>query len=171
MKKRVSSFILINIFLISFLSKASDNITLNFSGNIRVSTCNISNGSNINVDLKNIPAAKFEKANTSSEWNNFYINFTNCSTAINQIHLTFSGVADTADANSLYKNQGSAKNIAVQLENGTGTVKLGNKQSLVLTLNGKTDVNLWLRTRAFSPLGKGMPGTISAKVTANIVYL
>ncbi|EEG85721.1 hypothetical protein PROPEN_02529 [Proteus penneri ATCC 35198] len=39
----------------------------------------------------------------------FYITFTDCSTAINQISVTFSGISDAADINSLYKNQGTAK--------------------------------------------------------------
>lgn len=171
MKKRISKLFLINALIISSTSGASDSVNLNFTGNIRIATCNVSSGDNINVDLKNIPAANFEEANSASSWNIFYIDFKNCSTAINQIKLTFSGVSDTADPSSLYKNQGSAKNIAVQLENWTGTLKLGNQQSLIITLNGRTDINLGLRTRAFSPSGKGMPGTISAKVTANIVYL
>ncbi|MEQ5227077.1 fimbrial protein [Proteus cibi] len=171
MKKIISKLFLINTLIISPTSWASDSVNLNFIGNIKIATCNISSGENINVDLKNIPAANFEKANSASSWNVFYIDFKNCSTAINQIKLTFTGVSDTADPNSLYKNQGSAKNIAVQLENWTGTLKLGNQQSLTVTLNGRTDINLGLRTRAFSPSGKGTPGTISAKVTANIVYL
>lgn len=171
MKMIINRFFLITTLIISTSSFASDNITLNFSGDIRISTCNISSGNNVNVDLKNIPAVNFEKANSASDWNKFYINFTNCSTAINQIKLTFTGVSDTADVNSLYKNQGTAKNIAVQLESGTGVVKLGNQKSLFITLSGRKEVSLLLRTRAFSPSGRGMPGTISAKVTANIVYL
>lgn len=171
MKMIINKLFLINALIISSPSLASDNVNLNFIGNIRVATCNISNGDNVNVDLKNIPATNFEQANSGSNWNDFYITFTDCSTAINQISVTFSGVSDTADVNSLYKNQGTAKNIAVQLENGPGSIKLGNQKSLVVTLGGLTDVRLWLRTRAFSPSGKGMPGTISAKVTANIVYL
>lgn len=171
MEKIINQLFLINALIISPISWASDSVNLNFTGNIRIATCNVSSGDNINVDLKNIPAANFEKANSASSWNMFNIEFQNCSTAINQIKLTFSGLSDVADSSSLYKNQGSAENIAVQLENWTGTIKLGNQQSLFLTLNGQTSIKLGLRTRAFSPSGKGSPGTISAKVTANIIYL
>lgn len=132
MEKIINQLFLINALIISPISWASDSVNLNFTGNIRIATCNVSSGDNINVDLKNIPAANFEKANSASSWNMFNIEFQNCSTAINQIKLTFSGISDVADSSSLYKNQGSAENIAVQLENWTGTIKLGinNRYSL-----------------------------------------
>ncbi|MEX6382914.1 fimbrial protein [Providencia hangzhouensis] len=65
-----------------------------------------------------------------SNWNTFNISLNNCSSFINQVKLTFTGTADTADAASLYKNQGTAKNLAVQLQNGNGTTALGNQKSI-----------------------------------------
>ena len=49
-------FILITSVIISFPLLAGDTVTVNFSGDIRAATCNISGGSNINIDLKEMPA-------------------------------------------------------------------------------------------------------------------
>ncbi|WP_337226176.1 hypothetical protein [Proteus terrae] len=86
--------------------------------------------------------------------------------------LTFTGTPDNADVNNLYKNEGTAKNIAVQLqnENSNGLIPLGNQKSLYIAVNGQSSVNIPLRTRAFSKLGNATPGTVSAKITATIIY-
>ncbi len=75
MKNIINKLFLINVLIISSTSWASDSVNLNFTGNIRVATCNISNGDNVNVDLKNIPAANFEQANSGSNWNDFLYYF------------------------------------------------------------------------------------------------
>ncbi|RFT08878.1 type 1 fimbrial protein [Providencia rettgeri] len=150
---------------------AASTVTLNFTGNIRAATCNITGGNNIDIDLKNISADVFRNASSGSNWNTFNISLNNCSSFINQVKLTFTGTADTADVASLYKNQGTAKNLAVQLQNGNGTTALGNQKVLQVPTNGQANINIPLRTRAFSSLGNATPGTISANITATITYL
>lgn len=150
---------------------AASTVTLNFTGNIRAATCNITGGNNIDIDLKNISADVFRNASSGSNWNTFNISLNNCSSFINQVKLTFTGTADTADVASLYKNQGTAKNLAVQLQNGNGTTALGNQKVLQVSTNGQANINIPLRTRAFSSLGNATPGTISANITATITYL
>ncbi|MEQ5667010.1 fimbrial protein [Providencia alcalifaciens] len=150
---------------------AASTVTLNFTGNIKAATCNITGGNNIDIDLKSISADVFKNTNSGSPWKNFNISLNNCSTYINQVKLTFTGTADTADATSLYKNQGTARNLAVQLQNGNGTTALGNQKVLQVTTNGQTNINIPLRTRAFSSLGNVTPGTNSANITATITYL
>ncbi|MEQ5204976.1 type 1 fimbrial protein, partial [Providencia rettgeri] len=113
----------------------------------------------------------FRNASSGSNWNTFNISLNNCSSFINQVKLTFTGTADTADVASLYKNQGTAKNLAVQLQNGNGTTALGNQKVLQVPTNGQANINIPLRTRAFSSLGNATPGTISANITATITYL
>ncbi|WP_337226230.1 fimbrial protein [Proteus terrae] len=80
-------FILITSVIISFPLLAGNTVTVNFSGNIRAATCNISGGSNINIDLKEMPANLFKTTNSSSVWNNFTIKLIDCSPTINQVKL------------------------------------------------------------------------------------
>ncbi|BBG60846.1 MULTISPECIES: fimbrial protein [Providencia] len=164
-------FIFIISLFISYQAIAASTINLNFTGNIKAATCNISGGSNINIDLNKLPAGLFNAAKSGSSWTAFNISLNNCSTYINQVRLTFTGTADAADINSLYKNQGTATNIAIQLQNSSGTTPLGNNKVLLVPLNNQTTINIPLRTRAFSSVGNVVPGSISANITATITYL
>lgn len=171
MKIISKNLLLLSSLIFSGNSFAASTVTLNFTGNIRAATCNITGGNNIDIDLKNISADVFRNASSGSNWNIFNISLNNCSSFINQVKLTFTGTADTADVASLYKNQGTAKNLAVQLQNGNGTTALGNQKVLQVPTNGQANINIPLRTRAFSSLGNATPGTISANITATITYL
>ncbi|WP_272517698.1 MULTISPECIES: fimbrial protein [unclassified Providencia] len=171
MKIISKNLLLLSSLIFSGNSFAASTVTLNFIGNIRAATCNITGGNNIDIDLKNISADVFRNASSGSNWNTFNISLNNCSSFINQVKLTFTGTADTADVASLYKNQGTAKNLAVQLQNGNGTTALGNQKVLQVPTNGQANINIPLRTRAFSSLGNATPGTISANITATITYL
>lgn len=171
MKRLLINLFLVNSLTASFYSHAADTVILNFSGNIKAATCNISGGNNIDIDLQKIPADTFNAAQSGSPWKTFDIALNNCSSFVNQIKLTFSGTQDSADINSLYKNQGTATNLAIQLQNGAGTTPLGNQKILQVPLNGQPDINITLRTRAYSAAGNVSPGTILANITATITYL
>ncbi|EPQ5228905.1 fimbrial protein [Providencia stuartii] len=171
MKNLMHSLLIINSLTASFYTYAEDNVILNFTGNIKAATCNISGGNNIDIDLKRLPIDIFNSAQTGSDWKNFDIYLNNCSSFVNQIKLTFAGTADAADINSLYKNLGTAQNIAVQLQSGDGDTPLGNLKILQVPLNGQSDIAIPLRTRAFSAAGNVVPGSISANITATITYL
>ncbi|ENR5392893.1 fimbrial protein [Providencia rettgeri] len=171
MKYLMNSLLIINSLIVSFYTYAEDNVILNFTGNIKAATCNISGGNNIDIDLKRLPIDIFNGTQTGSDWRNFDIHLNNCSSFINQIKLTFAGTADTADTTSLYKNLGTAQNIAVQLQSGDGATPLGNQKILQVPLNGQSDVAIPLRTRAVSMAGNVVAGSISANITATITYL
>ncbi|HBC7431189.1 TPA: type 1 fimbrial protein [Providencia rettgeri] len=171
MKYLMNSLLIINSLIVSFYTYAEDNVILNFTGNIKAATCNISGGNNIDIDLKRLPIDIFNGTQTGSDWRNFDIHLNNCSSFINQIKLTFAGTADTADTTSLYKNLGTAQNIAVQLQSGDGATPLGNQKILQVPLNGQSDIAIPLRTRAVSMAGNVVAGSISANITATITYL
>lgn len=170
MKNNVVNLLLMSTLAIPMISYSETNITLNFQGNIKAASCNITGGNNINIDLKRLPIDLFNTPQSGSEWKNFNIDLTDCSSVINQVKLTFSGTTDSADINSLYKNQGTAKNIAVQLETADGTTPLGHQKILIAPVTNQT-ATIPLRTRAFSTEGNVIPGSISANITATIVYL
>ena len=172
MKNLINTLLIINSLLTSFYTYAEDNVILNFTGNIKAATCNISGGNNIDIDLKRLPIDVFNGAQTGSTWNTFNINLNNCSAFVNQIKLTFTGTAETGDTtSSLYKNLGTAKNIAVQLQSNDGVTPLGNLKVLQVPLNGQPDITIPLRTRAYSAVGNVVPGSILANITATITYL
>ncbi|MBS0925976.1 type 1 fimbrial protein [Providencia sp. JGM181] len=171
MKKTIFTLLIINVFSQPLLVNAADTVTVNFKGNIKAATCNLSAGNNIDVDLTNIGLDSFISAQGASPWKTFNIELKDCSAYINNVKLTFTGTGDNADINSLYKNSGTAANIAIQLQSGDGATPLGNTKVLTVPTNGQSLVSVPLRTRAFSSLGNGTAGTLSANITATITYL
>ncbi|UBX50605.1 type 1 fimbrial protein [Providencia alcalifaciens] len=171
MKNLILPLFLVNSLFISLDAFSASTVTLNFIGNIKAATCNISGGNNIDIDLKNMPADLFNLPQSGSDWKIFNINMNNCSSYVNELVLTFSGTSDTNNINNLYKNMGTAKNIAVQLESGDGASPLGNQKVLRVPLAGKNSLSIPLRTRAYSAIGNASAGTVSANITATITYL
>ncbi|MGJ3354845.1 fimbrial protein [Providencia sp. Je.9.19] len=169
MKKPTLILFILNILAIP--AHTADLVSLNFKGNIKAASCNLSTPDDIDINLNNISMGVFYNTNSASNWNPFNIELKDCSSYIKQINITFTGTADNADINSLYKNQGTATNIAIQLQSINDTVMLGNNKTLTIPTNGKSLVTIPLQTRAFSVLGNGTAGTLSANITATITYL
>ncbi|WPA92397.1 fimbrial protein [Providencia zhijiangensis] len=171
MKKNTLLFLFLSAAGIPLFAYSTSTVKLNFTGNIKAATCSLSAGNNQSVDLTTIPLDTFYSGTKASSWKPFTIELKNCSSFINSVKLTFSGSADSADVASLYKNSGTATNIAIQLQNGAGTTPLGNNKVLTVPTNGQALVSIPLRTRAFSSLGNGTAGTLSTNITATITYL
>lgn len=168
MKKLLLTLLFLNI---SITAYAADTVYLKFTGNIKAATCNLSTGNNLDVDLTSIPLDTFYSGTKASDWKPFTIELKDCSSFINNVKLSFTGTADNVDVASLYKNSGTATNIAIQLQSGDGATPLGNAKMLTVPTNGQPLVSIPLRTRAFSSLGNGTAGTLSANITATITYL
>lgn len=171
MKNYITSSILVLNLTIFSQAVAANNVTLNFTGNIKASPCIVSGSNPINIDLNTVYAGTFNEVQTASEWKNFNIRLTNCSSNMSKITLTFSGEADNADLNSLYKNKGTATNLAVQLQGGIDGQPLGNQKKLEVTMSNQTSIDVPLKVRAFSVSGGVTPGTILANITSTITYL
>lgn len=156
---------------IPLIANAGDTVYLKFTGNIKAATCNLTAGNSVDIDLNTWPADSFYSAQSGTDWKPFTLELKDCSSFINSVRLTFTGTGDSTDITSLYKNNGTATNIAIQLQSGDGATPLGNSKVLTIPTNGQPLVSIPLRTRAFSSLGNGTSGTLSANITATITYL
>ncbi|WBM72580.1 type 1 fimbrial protein [Buttiauxella sp. WJP83] len=149
---------------------AVDPVTLNITGNIVASPCQISSDSvSKSVDLgQNIQASDLQTAGQATTWTNFTINLTSCPAGTTTAIMTMHGTADTANPVDMYKNTGSAQNIAVQLQSQVAA-PLGDGKTISGTIASNAYSYL-LRARAYTQNGAVTPGTIAAVVTASIVY-
>lgn len=149
---------------------AADPVTLNITGNIIASPCQVSSDSVVkNIDLgQNIQASNLQTAGSSTAWTNFDINLVSCPLGTVKAVMTMHGTADTINPNDMYKNSGGATNIAVQLQS-SGGAPLGDGKSISGAVVSNA-VTYKLRTRAFSQNGGVTPGTIISVVTATFVY-
>lgn len=160
----------LSAFLIQPCAKAADVVNLNVTGNIMAAPCQVKSDSiNIAVDLgQNIGSTTLQGTNSASPWVPFSVSVINCPAGLTQATIQFQGTADSINPSDMYKNMGTATNIAVQLQ-GAGGEPFGNGKSFTgyIGYNGYT---YNLRTRAYSQNGNAMPGTISSAVTATFTY-
>lgn len=149
---------------------AADPVTLNITGNIVASPCQISSDSvTIGVDLgQNIQASSLQTAGTSTSWVPVNIKLVSCPAGTSTATMTVHGTSDTAQPADLYKSTGTAQNVAVQLQSVAGA-QLGDGK--VITGNiASGSYTFPLQARAYTVSGGATPGTINATVTASIVY-
>lgn len=149
---------------------AADVVNLNVTGNIIAAPCQVKSDSvNISVDLgQNIGASSLQGQNTGTTWIPFSVSLINCPAATTKATILFQGTADSISPNDMYRNTGTATNLAVQLQ-GVGGEQFGNGKSYTGNIVGNAYTFL-LRARAWTQSGNVMPGTISAVVTATLTY-
>lgn len=149
---------------------AADPVTLNITGNIVASPCQISSDSvTIPVNLgTNIQASDLQTAGTSTSWVPFSIALVSCPAGTTTATMTMHGTADSAQPADLYTNTGTATNVAVQLQSTTGT-QLGDGKTITGNI-ASGSYTYQLQARAYTKNGAVTPGTINSVVTATFVY-
>ncbi|MRS90361.1 fimbrial protein [Enterobacteriaceae bacterium RIT714] len=148
-----------------------DTVILNITGKITSSSCKVDSDSlNVPVQLgKDISRSDLSKANSSTPWVDFNLKVINCPAATTKATVTFSGKADTDNPESMYANDGTAKNVAIELQGLQGE-KLGNGKSLTGTIATDRTYTFNLHARAYSEEGNATAGDISSAVTATFTY-
>lgn len=158
------------VLLMNTSAQAGDPVTLNITGNVIASPCQVSSDSiTKSVDLgQNIQASSLQTAGAATDWVNFDINLNSCPAGTTKAIMTMHGTADLNNPADMYRNTGTATNLAVQVQSQAGE-QLGNTK----TISGTIASNAYtykLRARAYTQNGGVMPGSISSVVTANFEY-
>ncbi|MBB1201745.1 type 1 fimbrial protein [Enterobacteriaceae bacterium 89] len=171
MKKMKVSAIAAGI-LVSGSVFAGDPVTLNITGNVVASPCEISSDSiTKTIDLGGgspIQASTLQTAGSSTPWISFTIGLVNCPAGTTSATIQFHGTADSSNPADMYKNNGTAGNVAVQLQ-GSGGNQFGDGKTFTgVIANNAYTYNL--KTRAYSQNGGVTPGTINSVVTATFTY-
>ncbi|CAM7491158.1 MULTISPECIES: fimbrial protein [Enterobacter] len=158
------------VLLMNTSAQAGDPVTLNITGNVIASPCQVSSDSiTKSVDLgQNIQASSLQTAGAATDWVNFDINLNSCPAGTTKAIMTMHGTADLNNPADMYRNTGTATNLAVQVQSQAGE-QLGNTK----TISGTIASNAYtykLRARAYTQNGGVMPGSISSVVTATFEY-
>lgn len=160
----------LGLMMTSYGAFAGDPVTLNITGNVIASPCQVSSDSiTKSVDLgQNIQASSLQTAGSATNWVNFDINLNSCPAGTTVAIMTMHGTADLNNPADMYRNTGTATNLAVQVQSQAGD-QLGNTK----TISGTIASNAYtykLRARAYTQNGGVMPGSISSVVTATFEY-
>lgn len=148
----------------------ADPVSINITGRVVASPCVVNNNNNnLNVDLgQTIQANTLATAGAGTPPTPFNLSLTNCPVGTSNVTVTFNGTAAAAPQNNMYRNNGVADPLAVELS--SGSTILGNNSALTLAVQTDRTVTYALSARAVTATGSVMPGSIIAVVQANFTY-
>ncbi len=157
------SVLLLTLGITPYVNSADVEITI--KGQVVATPCTVSTA-NANIDLGNLYSADFINPGSTSAWQSFSLNLTNCPVGTSRVTATFSGTSDSS--NSYFANTGGAKNMAIQLADSTGNnLKNGSTKVVPVNDSSKSAV-LNLEVRAITTQGSASQGSIQSVI--NVVY-
>ncbi len=169
--KRACSLITVLTIVLPVITAQAADVTINVSGKIIASPCEVDGVSTLNVDLgQDLQAAQLSTAGSYSNWVPFVLSLKNCPSSTNTINATFSGTGDSADINRLYVNTGVATNIAVELQSDdSASLPLGNSKVMSVSRSATNMATFPLKSRVWSK-GNATTGTIASVVSVTFSY-
>ncbi len=105
-------------------------------------------------------------AGSASAWHSVALDLSNCPVGTSRVKATFSG---TADSTGYYKNQGTAGNIQLELQNEDGTT-LNNGSSQSVQVDEPASPLASAAGQALSVNGGATQGTIQAVINVTYTY-
>ena len=151
------------LIVISSAAKADD-VTITVNGRVVAKPCTISTPT-ATVDLGDLYTFNLIQAGASAAWHDVVLNLTNCPVGTSKVTATFSG---TVDATGYYANQGTARNLQLQLQdNGGATLNNGANKTVPVDA-GSQATSFPLQVRALTVNGGATQGTIQAVI--NVTY-
>ncbi|HHO0144111.1 TPA: fimbrial protein [Providencia stuartii] len=163
--KRITT-LLLGVLSSQITSSYAADATVTVNGSVVAKPCTVAT-TTANVELGDLYTLNLISAGSASEWHSISLNLENCPVGTSAVTATFQGIADTT---GYYKNQGTAGNIQLQLQNSAGT-NLNNGAQQKLQVNDSTmSTSFPLRVRALTVKGGATQGTIQAVIDVTYTY-
>ncbi|ENG2551500.1 TPA: type 1 fimbrial protein [Citrobacter farmeri] len=148
----------------SMLQAADVTITVN--GKVVAKPCTVST-TNATVELGDLYTFSLISAGSTSAWHTVALDLSNCPVGTSRVTASFSG---TADSTGYYKNQGSAGNIQLELQDDSGN-RLNTGATKSVQVDEATQTTRFpLQVRAISVNGGATQGTIQAVINVTYTY-
>jgi minor fimbrial subunit len=145
--------------------RAAD-VTITVNGKVVARPCTVAT-THATVILGDLYTFNLVSAGASSPWHSVALSLSNCPVGTSRVTASFSG---TADATGYYKNQGTAGNIQLELQDDGGT-RLNTGAKKVVTVDDTTRTARFpLRVRALTVNGRATQGTIQAVINVTYTY-
>lgn len=139
-------------------------VTITVNGKVVAKPCTVST-TNASVELGDLYTFSLISAGSASAWHSVALELSNCPVGTSRVIASFSG---TADATGYYQNQGTAKNIQLELQdNGGNTLNTGATTTVTVD-EASQSAHFPLQVRALSVNGGATQGTI--KTVINVTY-
>lgn len=139
-------------------------VTITVNGKVVAKPCTVST-TNATVELGDLYTFSLISAGSASAWHTVALELSNCPVGTSRVTASFSG---TADSTGYYKNQGSAGNIQLELQDGSGN-RLNTGATKYVQVDEATQTTRFpLQVRAISVNGGATQGTIQSVI--NVIY-
>ena len=141
-------------------------ITITVNGKVVAKPCTVST-TNATVDLGDLYTFSLVSAGAASAWDGVSLDLSNCPVGTSRVTASFSG---TADATGYYKNQGTAGNIQLELQDDGGTTLNNGATKAVQVDDSTQSARFPLQVRALTVNGGATQGTIQAVISVTYTY-
>ena len=141
-------------------------ITITVNGKVVAKPCTVST-TNATVDLGDLYTFSLVSAGAASAWHGVSRDLSNCPVGTSRVTASFSG---TADATGYYKNQGTAGNIQLELQDDGGTTLNNGATKSVQVDDSTQSARFPLQVRALTVNGGATQGTIQAVISVTYTY-
>lgn len=141
-------------------------VTVTITGSVVAKPCTVSTP-DAAVDLGDLQTFDLVSAGSASAWHDISLDLTHCPLGTSEVIASFSGAADQT---GYYKNQGTAGNIQLELQDDQGvTLNTGSNKTLQVNDTTKA-VSFPLRVRALSVNGAATQGSIQTVISVTYTY-
>lgn len=158
------------IFLLLFYSAftIASTVNINIYGTVTVSPCEIEN-KNYLIDFKKVNLRDL-KNNQNTDWINFSIKLKNCPISTQKATMTIAGTADPNNGN-YFVNNGTAKNIALNLVENKNKTIIKNGSKLETIINSQTKMAEYpLAARLIKTADGISTGTFKSHLEFTLIY-
>lgn len=157
---------LLAVFLAASAVVQAADVTITVNGKVVAKPCTVST-TNATVELGDLYTFSLVAAGSSSAWHTVALELSNCPVGTSRVTASFSG---TADSTGYYKNQGTAGNIQLELQDDSGNrLNTGATKSVVVD-DASQSARFPLQVRALSVNGGATQGTIQAVINVTYTY-
>ena len=162
----LAGVLVLNMATLQAATLPSADINITVTGKVVAKPCTVST-TNADVDLGDLYTFDLHSAGSVSAWHSTALELTNCPVGTSRVTATFSG---STDSTGYYKNQGSAGNIQLELQDDKGTRLDNGKATSVQVDDSSKSASFPLQVRALSVNGGATQGTIQAVIDVIYTY-
>lgn len=166
MKRNYVGWLLASVLTAASSGLQAADITITVNGKVVAKPCTVST-TNAAVDLGDLYTFSLVTAGSASDWHSTALELTNCPIGTSRVIATFSG---TADSTGYYKNQGTAGNIQLELQDDAGTTLNNGATKSVQVDDSTQSTRFPLQVRALTVNGGATQGTIQAVISVTYTY-
>lgn len=166
MTRTCSGWLLAGVLMMVFTTAQAADVTITVNGKVVAKPCTVSTTTAV-VNLGDLYSYNLTSPGDASGWHNVTLNLTNCPVGTSQVTASFSG---TTDSTGYYKNQGSADNIQLELQDSGGIVLKNGMKKKVQVVDSTLSASFPLKVRALTVNGGATEGTIQGVINVTYTY-